>query len=87
MYNTVVGGLTFGGISAIAGGVSLGASGVAFVANVAAGRYGNAGVDAFSMAFGIGTGIGAKSLRAGVQLTREGVGELMSESASSMCPG
>ena len=84
---TIVGGVTFGGISAVAGGVALAASSVGFVANVAAGRYGNAGVDAFSMAVGVGTGIGAKSLRAGVQLAREGAGELMSDSASSICSG
>lgn len=84
---TVVGGLTFGGISAAAGAVSLTATGVATAANVIAGRYGNAGVDVFSMAWDAGTDVAAKMLPRPVQLLRQGVGQLMSQSASAMCPG
>jgi RHS repeat-associated protein len=84
---TGIGAVTFGGVAAVAGAVSLGTSVLAAGFNIYAGRYGNAGVDIFSASFGTAAGMGAKSLRASVQLMREGMSDVISEAASSTCPG
>jgi hypothetical protein len=84
---TIVGGVTFGSISAGSGLVSIGASGVGAAANFFGGRAGNAAVDAFSAAFNAATLGTAGALPPVVQYLRGAGATLITQDASEICPG